>query len=139
MLNFLDDVDLEDPSFAEIYDELPLWSAPFGRMLLDRVPLDKNGTILDVGCGTGFSTLELAQRCGPGANVIAVDPWGAGLETDSFRIRFADGSALLRHTLIRVGFLKAWKAIPPLDRVEDTFVDLERRLNEVASRQARSR
>lgn len=31
MLNYLDEVDIEDPSFAEIYDELPLWSAPFDR------------------------------------------------------------------------------------------------------------
>ena len=28
MLNYLDEVDIENPSFAELYDELPLWSAP---------------------------------------------------------------------------------------------------------------
>ena len=36
-------------------------------------------TILDVGAGTGFLTLELAQRCGAESKVIAVDSWNAGM------------------------------------------------------------
>jgi len=68
-------LDLNAPEFGEFYDELPLWSAPFGQMLLERVPLAPGLTIVDVGAGTGFLSLELAQRCGPGATVYAVDPW----------------------------------------------------------------
>ena len=66
-----------DPEFGRLFDELPLWSAPFGLQLLERVPLGTGLTILDVGAGTGFLTLELAQRCGAGTRVIAVDPWPA--------------------------------------------------------------
>jgi ubiquinone/menaquinone biosynthesis C-methylase UbiE len=72
-----------DPDSAELaahYDELSLWSAPFGQLLLEQVPLRRGQVTLDVGAGTGFLTVELAQRCGPDGRVIAVDPWAAGLD-----------------------------------------------------------
>lgn len=253
---YLEALDFTAHGFAEFFDELPLWSAPFGLMLLDRVPVQPGLTILDVGAGTGFLTLELAERCGPGTKVIAVDPWkeamdrlrrkverrdlqnialleqdaadldlpdasvdlivsnlginnfgdpgavlrecfrlarpgarlvlttnlvghmaefyevyravlaevgdadsmarldahvahrgtvesvaglllGAGftvVETslDSFRMRFADGSALLRHHFVRLGFVPGWKAVAPPGSLQATFELLERRLNDFA-------
>ena len=72
-LNYLTEVDHRAPGFGDDYDELPLWSAPFGLWLLDRVPVRPGLTILDVGAGTGFLTIELAQRCGAESTVIAVD------------------------------------------------------------------
>lgn len=73
-------VEISEPRVIELFDELPLWSAPFTQVLLDRVPLLRNSTVLDVGAGTGLLTLELAQRCGPSTQVIAVDPWTAAVE-----------------------------------------------------------
>lgn len=67
-----------DAAVAEQYDELPLWSAPFGQMILERVPLRRGQTILDIGAGTGFLTIELAQRSA--AQVIAIDPWADAME-----------------------------------------------------------
>src|SRR5262249_30871937 len=67
--------DLMDPRTAALYDELPLWSAPFGLALLEAVELRPGLTVLDVGCGTGFPLLELAERLGPGARLHGVDPW----------------------------------------------------------------
>jgi ubiquinone/menaquinone biosynthesis C-methylase UbiE len=257
-LQYLKDIDHTLPQFGDLYDELPLWSARFGVMLLDRVEMRPGVTILDAGAGTGFLTIELAQRCGPGATVIAVDPWeaamtrlackvdrlglrnvrllvqdvaavdlpgasvdlvvsnlginnfddpdaalrachrfakpGAGLVlttnvighmaefyevyrdvlegmgfadrlpvldahinhratvdslrlrlersgftfvdavNQSFRERFVDGSSLLRHHFIRLGFVPGWKAVAPPDAVEATFAALEERLNAVAAR-----
>ncbi len=257
-MHYLDPIDIGDPAVAQFFDELPLWSAPFGRMLLERVPLPRKGTILDVGAGTGFLSLELAQRCGPNTMVIAADPWkhatdqlrhrlaylrienvlvmehdagsldllagsvdlivsnlgvnnfenadavlrhchglaapdaplilttnlvghmqefydvyrkvlepvssasqlkafdahvehrgtiesvsalleGAGFEVehstnDSFRMRFVDGSALLRHYFIRLGFLADWVKLAPAGQIEETFVELEMRLNAVAKK-----
>lgn len=79
-MSYLEEIDFNQPDFGDFYDELPLWSAPFGLLLLDRVPVRKGITVLDVGAGTGFLTLELAQRCGPTTTVIAVDPWSAGMK-----------------------------------------------------------
>src|SRR5262249_23638094 len=54
--------------------------APFGLMLLEHVRLRPGMTILDVGAGTGFLTIELAQRSGANSVVIAVDPWEAAMK-----------------------------------------------------------
>ena len=256
-MSHLEPIDLDHPEFGDLYDELSLWSAPFGLLLLDRVPLRPRSTVLDVGAGTGFLTVELAQRCGPDAKIIAVDPWKAGLsrlrrkigylnlgnvrlleqdaaamdvpaesvdvvvsnlginnfedsgavlaacfracrpgaavllttnltghmtelydvfretllelgqtdrlpaleshvrhrgtvdsvgsllrnagfavsamETRSFRMRFADGSSLLRHHFIRMGFVPGWISVASPDRVEQTFEALERNLNAFAA------
>ncbi|HEV3339935.1 MAG TPA: hypothetical protein VG125_06250, partial [Pirellulales bacterium] len=53
--------------------------------------------------------------------------------TSSFRERFVDGSSLLRHRFIRLGFVPGWKAIAPEDAIEATFAALERRLNLLAA------
>ncbi|MBI3861740.1 MAG: class I SAM-dependent methyltransferase [Planctomycetia bacterium] len=251
------DIDYKTPECGDLYDELPLWSAPFGLLLLERVSLKAGMTILDVGAGTGFMSIELAQRCGAAAKVIAVDPWesavarlkrkldhlglrnvrtlvqdvatidlpdssvdlivsnlglnnfnqpetalrscfrvakpGASLclttnlvghmaefyeayrsvlvelgftgrlaalddhinhrttidsvrtlleragfkfvdaVTRTFKERFVDGSALLSHYFIRLGFLPAWKAIAPEGAVETIFAALELRLNAIAT------
>jgi precorrin-6B methylase 2 len=74
-----DGIDITTAEFVELFDELPLWSAPFALPLLERVPLRAGLTFLDVGAGTGFLTIELAERCGSSATVIAVDPWEAAL------------------------------------------------------------
>jgi ubiquinone/menaquinone biosynthesis C-methylase UbiE len=73
------EIDLNDPKVVEIYDDLPLWSAMAGQLLLRYLPLAPELRVLDVGCGTGFPTLELAQRLGPAASVIGIDPWAAAI------------------------------------------------------------
>ena len=255
-MTYLDPIDDAATEFGDLYDELPLWSAPFGMALLDRVPLRRDLTVADLGAGTGFLTLELAERCGNASTVYAIDPWSAGMArlrrrvaqrqldnvvlleedakhisipdmsidllisnlgvnnfddphavvrechriaragatfllttnlvghmaefydvfrdvliesgqhdriamleahiahratvdsidtllraggfevvdvaTDSFRWRFANGSALLRHFFIRLGFLPAWKTIPSAGTVDEIFARLERELNSFA-------
>ena len=55
------------------------------------------------------------------------------MDTDTLRMRFADGSALLRHYLIRFGFLPAWQAVVSPDVQERAFAALEQKLNTVAA------
>jgi SAM-dependent methyltransferase len=79
--------DLTDPATVALYDELPIWSAPFGLPLLDAVELRPGLTVLDVGCGTGFPLLELAERLGPGARLHGVDPWAPAMERIRTKVR----------------------------------------------------
>ena len=67
--------DWNDPALVEAYDEVSLWSAMFGALLLDRLPLQADQAVLDLGCGTGFPLLELAQRLGATCRVAGADPW----------------------------------------------------------------
>jgi ubiquinone/menaquinone biosynthesis C-methylase UbiE len=56
------------------YDDLPLWSAPFGLTLLETVRLRTGINVLDIGSGSGFPMLELAQRFGRSCVVYGLDP-----------------------------------------------------------------
>ena len=76
-MTYLEQIDYQRADFGSFYDELPLWSAPFGLAMLERVPIQAGIRVLDVGAGTGFLSIELAQRCGVDATIFAVDPWAA--------------------------------------------------------------
>lgn len=86
-LDYLDfEPDFSSASVMAAYDELPLWSAMFGLLLLDEVPLANVRDALDVGCGTGFPLIELAERLGPASHVHGIDPWRAGLSRAAEKI-----------------------------------------------------
>jgi ubiquinone/menaquinone biosynthesis C-methylase UbiE len=88
MQDYLDfQANIDDPNVVSVYDELPLWSAMFGLLLLEHVPLRRGITALDVGCGTGFPLLELAQRLGGTCKVFGLDPWAAALERARLKAR----------------------------------------------------
>ena len=70
--------DPDDPLQVALYDELPLWSAMGGQLLLDSLPLPAT-RVLDLGCGTGFPLLELAERLGPRAFACGADLWKPAL------------------------------------------------------------
>jgi arsenite methyltransferase len=55
------------------------------------------------------------------------------IDTQSFRMRFANGSSLLRHYFIRLGFIQGWKSVAAPDYVEAIFETLERNLNTLAA------
>ena len=87
-LAFLDFVaDFSSPANLDAYDELPLWSAMFGLLLLREVPIKNVRSVLDVGCGTGFPLIELAERLGPRAHVHGIDPWTAALKRAASKIK----------------------------------------------------
>jgi arsenite methyltransferase len=75
-----------DMDVASVFDELPLWSAPFGTSLLDRIPLKKRTSMLDIGCGCGFPLIELGMRLGTSAQCYGVDPWASGVERARLKI-----------------------------------------------------
>ena len=61
--------------FVETFDELPLWSASFGLLLLKHVHLKPNQTVLDIGSGAGFPLFELEERLGTSCKYYGLDPW----------------------------------------------------------------
>jgi len=74
------DPDIENRDFVSCIDELPLWSAPFGLSLLEKIEMKAGLRVLDVGCGLGFPLIEIAQRLGNTCKVTGIDPWETALD-----------------------------------------------------------
>ncbi len=86
-LDFLDfEPDFSSPRVLAAYDEMPLWSAMFGLLLLEEVPLANITSVLDIGCGTGFPLIELAERLGSRAHVHGIDLWSGALNRAAEKI-----------------------------------------------------
>jgi ubiquinone/menaquinone biosynthesis C-methylase UbiE len=105
MTEYLDfEADLNDPEVVSLCDELSLWSAPFGLMLLSHIEMKHGLQVLDVGFGTGFPLFELAHRLGATCRVIGIDVWEGAVARAQGKLRryglanvevlHADGAAM---------------------------------------------
>ena len=65
----------DSPELVNTFDELPLWSAAFGLLLLKHLELKRDLSVLDIGSGTGFPLLELAGRLGASCKLYGLDTW----------------------------------------------------------------
>lgn len=65
----------DERELAYLYDlyTVPLWRETFDRLIDEEVELPKEGRFLDVECGTGGYTIDLAVRGGAKVNVVGVD------------------------------------------------------------------
>lgn len=72
--------DYPEDNIVSIFDEGSFWSAHFGMLLLNNIPIASNLNVLDVGCGTGFPVFELAHRLGSSCQVTGIDIWEAAIE-----------------------------------------------------------
>jgi SAM-dependent methyltransferase len=95
--------------------------------------------LIETGLQATLPALEAHVDHRPTAESLSRSLEAAGFRVDgkfhgSFVMRFANGSALLRHYFIRLGFLPDWAGICPPEHVEEVFGLLERRLNELAAR-----
>ena len=64
---------------AKRYSETSQWQRERGLMLLETAAPSVSQEVLDLGCGTGDLSVELARRVGPSGHVIAIDPNAARL------------------------------------------------------------
>jgi arsenite methyltransferase len=82
-----DYLNLDSSENISVFDELPLWSAPFGIRLFEQIRLRKNITALDIGFGAGFPLTELAMRLGKSCTVFGIDPWEAAIARTEEKLR----------------------------------------------------
>lgn len=61
------------PSWLELEDQLERISALPGRMAMDRLSLGSGQRVVDLGCGGGRTTMEIAARVGPDGYAVGVD------------------------------------------------------------------
>lgn len=73
-------IPLPDEQLLKVYDDTPLWSAPFGMILLDTIKYKKYINILDIGSGCGFPMLDVAMRFGNTCKVYGIDNWVHGVK-----------------------------------------------------------
>jgi ubiquinone/menaquinone biosynthesis C-methylase UbiE len=80
-------IDSPDSQLPSLIDEVSLWSSYFGSLLLEELRLRPGLRLLDLGCGSGFPLLELAQRLGVGGSsrVLGIDPWAAAVRRARWR------------------------------------------------------
>ncbi len=71
---------------------------PLGREAMDRIGVSAGEQVLDVGCGCGDTTIELAQRVRPGGHVLGIDLSTPMLERAKVR---AESAAVDNVTFVR--------------------------------------
>ena len=91
---------------------------PATRALLDRVAIPTGARCLDIGCGGGDVTLELARRVGPEGEVIGVD-----LDADKLAIARGEAAAQgLAYVEYRAANLFDLDPDAPVDLIYTRFV-----------------
>lgn len=79
-------LDWKSREVVNVFDEVNLWSAPFGRLLLENMPMKRGATIVDLGFGTGFPLIELSQRFGEESKIYGVDIWEEAIKRTKEKI-----------------------------------------------------
>jgi SAM-dependent methyltransferase len=64
---------LSGRAWVDLQDLLDQVFLPFEELLVDAVSPETTAALLDVGCGTGSTTLALARRLGPAGRVTGLD------------------------------------------------------------------
>lgn len=95
----------KNQDLVSVYDDLPLWSATPGQLLLQHIQYVKHQTVLDIGCGTGFPLIPMAERFGPTCQLYGLDSWDEALNIAQKKInqRSLKNVRLIRSTADNTG------------------------------------
>ncbi|MFD7793158.1 class I SAM-dependent methyltransferase [Streptomyces sp. NPDC059759] len=77
-------------AWVEAQDVVDVLYRPLQDLLVEAVPEGHGGRVLDVGCGTGGTTVALARRLGPAGTCVGVDISGPMLEAAGARAERED-------------------------------------------------
>ena len=97
---------------AELYSEISNVQKEHGKELIEKLSLEKNLKILDLGCGTGYLSALLADCVGPAGKVVAIDPNRSRLEL-----------ATKQHLKTNLVFLEANDVTLPEDQYDLVFAN----------------
>lgn len=61
------------PSWLEFEHELETISERPGQLAMNRLDLEPGHTVVDLGCGSGLTTVQLAERVGEAGSALGVD------------------------------------------------------------------
>ena len=64
---------------------------------LEKLQIRSSETFADIGCGTGFTSLELAQRLGNESKIYCLDPWQAALDRLKEKAKYFNIKNFLRY------------------------------------------
>jgi SAM-dependent methyltransferase len=84
--------DTAGPKWVALEEMLDEQIRGLGEAAMDRVGIDRGARVLDVGCGTGQTSLELGRRVGPDGRVTGVDISTPMLDRARQRARAAGAS-----------------------------------------------
>ena len=90
---------LAGPRWVSHQEFLDAQIAPLGRLAMEHASLAPGERVIDVGCGCGDSTLEIARRVGAAGEVLGIDLSAPMLERARERSRASDA--------VNAGFLQA--------------------------------
>jgi SAM-dependent methyltransferase len=75
-------------AWIELEEHTDVLTRPFGAAAMEALRVEAGDRLLDVGCGCGDTTIELARRAGDGGHVVGIDLSAAML--DRARVRSAE-------------------------------------------------
>jgi SAM-dependent methyltransferase len=85
--------DVAGPRWVKLHDLIDDQIRPLGRLAMDRAGVAPGERVLDIGCGCGDSTIELAQRVAPSGTATGIDISAPMLERARQRARAQGSSA----------------------------------------------
>lgn len=86
--------EVSGPKWAELGDVIDAQIAPVGLVAMDAAEPGRGERVLDIGCGCGQTTVELARRVGPEGRVLGVDVSGPMLADAQRRAAEAEDASI---------------------------------------------